>query len=289
MSDYRAVNRANWDERVPAHVASPDYAVGRFLADPDFISGVVSFDRSRLGDIEGLRGVHLQCHIGTDTLSLARLGANMSGLDFSAPAVAQARRLAADTGARIEFVQADVYDAVEVLGVGGFDLVYTGIGALCWLPDIDRWAGVVADLLAPGGRLFIREGHPMLWALEDARPDGLLVVEHAYFERDEPLVYTDGGTYVQSDATFENNVSHEWNHGLGEIVTALLARNMRVTGLEEHDSIPWEGFPGQMEALEGGEFRFAERPWRLAHSYTLQAVKQDADATLGGTRAASPR
>ena len=274
MEDYRTLNRASWDERAPAHARSPDYALARFLEDPNFISGVVRFDLPLLGDVRGKRGVHLQCHIGTDTLSLARLGARMSGLDFSPPALAQARRLAAQTGAQIDFVEADVYDAVQALGEGGFDFLYTGIGALCWLPDIERWADVVARLLAPEGRLFIREGHPMLWALADARADGLLVVEHPYFERAEPLVYTDQGTYVQTETKFEHNTTHSWNHGLGELITALLARDFRVTGLAEHDSIPWDAFPGQMETLESGEFRLAERPWRLAHSYTLQAVKE---------------
>jgi len=152
--------------------------------------------------------------------------------------------------------------------------VYTGIGALCWLPDIDRWAAVVAELLTPGGRLFIREGHPMLWTLEDARPDGLLVVEHPYFEREQPYVDTVGGTYVQTPVSFEQNTTYSWNHGLGEVVTALLSRGLRLTGLVEHDSVPWDAFPGQMQALESGEFRYADRPWRLAHSYTLQAVKR---------------
>ena len=169
MQDYQAVNRAIWDERAPAHAASPDYAVDRFVADPEFLSDVVRFDLPRLGDITGLRGVHLQCHIGTDTVSLARLGARMTGLDFSAPALEAARLLAAQTGSDTDFVQADVYSAVDLLGRESFDLVFTGIGALCWLPDIRRWAAVVAGLLRPGGRLFIREGHPMLWALEDAR------------------------------------------------------------------------------------------------------------------------
>ncbi len=276
VDEYKTLNRASWDERAPAHANSPDYALASFIEDPEFISGVVRFDRPLLGSVRGQRGVHLQCHIGTDTISLARLGAKMSGLDFSPAALEQARRLAAQTGADVEFVQADLYDAVQALGPGRFDLVYTGIGALCWLPDIERWADVVAQLLAPGGRLFIREGHPMLWALADARPDGLIVVEHAYFERDEPLVYTDGGTYVSTDATFEHNTTHEWNHGLGELVTALLTRGFRLTGLAEHDSIPWEAFPGQMQPLGNGEFRLAERPWRLAHSYTLQAVKERA-------------
>jgi SAM-dependent methyltransferase len=273
VDDYRSVNRANWDERAPAHVRSPDYAVDRFLEDPGFISDVVRFDLPLLGDIQGKRGVHLQCHIGTDTISLARLGARMSGLDFSPPALDEARRLASATGTDVEFVQADLYDAVEALGAEQFDLVYTGIGALCWLPDIDQWATVVANLLRPGGRLFIREGHPMLWSADDRRQDGLLVIEYPYFQREEPSVWTEGGTYVQTDATFEHNTTLEWNHGLGEILTALLDWDLRIIGLVEHDSVPWDALPGQMERLETGEFRLADRPWRLAHSYTLQAVK----------------
>jgi SAM-dependent methyltransferase len=273
MPDYRAVNLAQWDERAPAHAASPDYAVERFVTDPGFLSGVVRFDQALLGDIRGLRGVHLQCHIGTDTISLARLGASMTGLDFSPAALAQARDLAKRTGSPTEFVEADAYDAVQVLGAGQFDLVYTGIGALCWLPDIRRWAQVVAGLLKPGGRLFIREGHPMLWSLADVRPDGLLVVDQPYFERPEPSIWDEGGTYVATDAVFENNVSAEWNHGLGETITALFEAGMTLTGLAEHDSVPWEAMPGQMEEIGGGEWRLTDRPWRLAASYTLQATR----------------
>jgi SAM-dependent methyltransferase len=274
MDEYRAVNRAVWDERAPAHAKSADYAIDRFHVDPEFISHVVRFDLPLLGDISGKRGVHLQCHIGTDTVSLSRLGAHMTGLDFSSASLDAAASLAAETGADVPFFQSDVYDAVAVLGAGRFDLVYTGIGALCWLPDIDRWAEVVAELLAPGGRLFIREGHPMLWALADSRADGLVAVEYPYFERVEPLIWTEGGTYVSTDVQFENNTEYLWNHGLGEIVTALLSRGLEITGLVEHDSVPWDALPGQMELLDSGEHRLADRPWRLAHSYTLQAVKR---------------
>ena len=273
MEDYRTVNRENWDERVPAHLASPDYDVDRYAEDPSFLSHVVGFDVPRLGDIRGLRGVHLQCHIGTDTVSLTRLGASMTGLDFSAPAVAGARRLADLTGADARFVQADVYAAPEVLGKSEFDLVFTGIGALCWLPDIRRWAGVVSDLLRPGGRLFLREGHPMLWSVDEFRTDGTLTVEYPYFEREEPVVLEEEGTYVATDVVFQRNVTHTWNHGLGEIITALIGAGLRLTALTEHDSIPWQAFPGRMEQIGGGEWRLADRPWRLAHSYTLQAVK----------------
>ncbi|MGI9008925.1 MAG: class I SAM-dependent methyltransferase [Streptosporangiaceae bacterium] len=272
MADYREINKANWDERVPAHAASPDYNVDDYLADPDYIGSVVRFDLPLLGDIRGQRGVHLQCHIGTDTISLARLGASMTGVDFSGPAIRQARALAEQTGADATFVESDVYEAAASVGAGQFDLVFTGIGALCWLPSIERWAGVVASLLRPGGRLFIREGHPMLWSLADSRPDGLLVVEYPYFERDEPMVFDEGGTYVSTEVVFEQTVTHEWNHGLGEIITALLGADMTITGLTEHDSVPWDALPGQMTMLEN-EWRLTDRPWRLPHSYTLQAIR----------------
>ena len=131
-----AINRANWDERAAAHILSPDYRVADLLADPKLISDVVRFDLPRLGDVDGLRGLHLQCHIGTDTVSLTRLGATMSGLDLSPKSVEQAQSLAAQAGVAIEYVVCDVYGAGTVFAPASFDLVYTGVGALCWLPDI---------------------------------------------------------------------------------------------------------------------------------------------------------
>jgi SAM-dependent methyltransferase len=274
MDRYTRDNRASWDERAPAHAASPDYGFERFAADPAHISDVVRFDLPRLGDIAGLRGVHLQCHIGTDTVSLARLGARMTGLDFSAPALAEARRLATLAGTHVDLVEAELYDAPSVLPTGAFDLVYTGVGAICWLPDIRRWAQVVASLLRPGGRLFMREGHPMLWTIDERRGDGLVAVEYPYFEAGGALRDEEPGTYVTTAVEFSHNVSWSWNHGLGEIVTALLDGGMRLTMLEEHDSVPWDALPGLMEDIGGGERRLIERPVRLPHTYTLQAVRE---------------
>lgn len=275
MPDYRIVNRESWDERAPAHAASPDYDVERFATDPGFLSAVVDFDRPRLGDLAGLRGVHLQCHIGTDTVSLARLGATMTGLDFIGASLVEAREVARRAGADVDFVQADVYDAADVLDAGSFDLVYTGIGALCWLPRINRWAEVVGRLLRPGGRLFLREGHPVLWAVDERRADGALALEYPYFETPEPSVWDEGGTYVATDAVFTKNVTHEWNHGIGEIISALLGVGLRITMFVEHDSIPWEGLPGRMTRGEDREWRLTTRPERLPLSYTLQAVRAD--------------
>lgn len=267
------INRASWDERAPAHAASPGYAVPRFVSDPQFLSEVVRFDLPRLGDLRGVRGVHLQCHIGTDTISLARLGARMTGLDFSPPAIAAARRLAADTGSDTDFVEAELYRALDVLPAGEFDLVFTGVGALCWLPDIRRWAHIVATLLRPGGRLFLREGHPALWAIDDRRTDAL-VVGFPYFETPDPVVFEEEGTYVETDVQFRHNVTHSWNHGLGEIVTALLDEGLQLAELVEHDSVPWEALPGRMhQAGELHEWHLDEHPERLPLTYTLQAVK----------------
>ncbi len=269
-SEQLATNRALWDERAPAHASSPDYAVDALLDDPQRLSEVVAFDRGRLGDLTGLTGLHLQCHIGTDTLSLARLGASMTGVDFSPASLAQARDLAARAGVRIDYVESDVDGAPRALEGRRFDLVYTGIGALCWLPDIGRWAEVVSALLAPGGRLFLREGHPMLWALDEGRDDAL-VVGHPYFETAEPMVFDEPGTYVETETEFAHTRSLEWNHGLGEIVTALLSRGLVLTELVEHRSVPWDALPGQMVRGDDGEWRLRERPERLPLSYTLQA------------------
>ena len=131
VNEYMKVNQANWDQRAPAHAKSPGYNVQRFIDDPAFIGEVVQFDRPQLGDVRGLSGVHLQCHIGTDTLGLSRLGARMTGLDFSSAAIQEARTLAAKSGDDVSFVESDVYDAASILGRERYDLVFTGIGALC--------------------------------------------------------------------------------------------------------------------------------------------------------------
>jgi SAM-dependent methyltransferase len=273
VDEYLSVNRANWNERAPVHAASQFYGLDRYVEDPTALSSIVQFDVPRLGDIAGQRGVHLQCHIGTDTISLSRLGARMTGLDFSGASIAEARKLAERIGDDTEFVEADVYHAVDVLGREQFDLVFTGIGALCWLPDVRRWADVVSSLLKPGGRLFMREGHPMLWAIDERHLDRL-VVDYPYFETAEPIVFADPSTYVETDVTLKHQVTHSWNHGLGEIVSALLDVGLTLTQLVEHDTVPWEALPGLMEHVgELKEWRLVERPERVPMTYTLQAVK----------------
>jgi SAM-dependent methyltransferase len=271
VGDHIEINRANWDSRVPHHVAG--YGLDLFREDPSHLSDVVRFDLPRLGSLEGFDVVHLQCHIGTDTLSLARLGArSVTGLDFSAPALAAAADLAASCGAAVDYVEAELYDAVDVLGGERFDLVYTGVGALCWLPDVRRWAQVVAELLRPGGRLFIREGHPVLWALEDPRPDGRLVLAHPYFET-AGVPFSEPFSYVEHDGELESPDMVHFNHGLAEIVTAVMGAGLDLAALEEHDTVPWNPLGDAMEEVGGGEHRLRVAPERLPATYTLQATK----------------
>jgi SAM-dependent methyltransferase len=273
VDEYAFVNRANWESRVALHASSQEYGLQRFIEDPMHISDVVAFDRPRLGDISDKDVAHLQCHIGTDTLSLVRLGARVTGLDFSPSALATARQLAADCLQPVRYVESELYDAPAVLGRNRFDVVYTGIGALGWLPDIKRWASVVASLLRPGGRLFIREGHPMLFAMGDARPDGVLAMEYPYFEGGGSR-FVSTSSYVEHEGEVDAPDTIEFNHGIGEILTALLRTGMEITAFEEHDSVPWEALGlDQMERVGGGEYRLRDRPERLAASYTLQALK----------------
>ena len=239
------------------------------LTDPDFLSTVVSFDIPLLPDPAGLDIVHLQCHIGTDTLSLARRGAkSVVGLDFSSASIKEGRRLAAGAagGEKLSFVEASTYDALKVLPPQSFDMVFTGIGAICWLPDIRQWAEVVAGLLKPGGKFFIREAHPILWTLDEKITDRL-AIRYPYFETEQPMMFQDNSTYMKlADdwKTFETATTLEWNHGIGEIVQALLDVGMEITGLVEHTSLPWEALPGQMVEVGNGEF----------HSFVLSILKR---------------
>lgn len=271
--DWRALNLANWESRVPLHVGPGGYDLVSF-ENPEYLSGVVRYDLPRLGDISGLDVVHLQCHIGTDTVSLARLGPrSVTGLDFSPSAIAAATDLAKRAATDVRFIESDVYDATRSLSAGCCDLVYTGIGALCWLPDIRLWAGVVADLLRPGGRLFMREGHPMLDTLSDDRPDDLLVVHYPYFET-AGTTFTETSTYGgEGTVTAPEGVS--FNHGLGEVFTALTDAGLMVTDLDEHREVPWKALDEAMiESTEfDGEYVLAHHPERLPLTYTIQAHK----------------
>lgn len=270
--EYIEVNRANWDSRVPIHLQG--YDLECFRADPGFISKVLRFDLPRLPDVKGLQGIHLQCHIGTDTISLSRLGADMVGLDFSPAAIAAARHLADELKSSTRFVEGEVYYAQSALVSAGmpaqYDFVFTGIGALCWLPDIRKWAATVSSLLRAGGFLFIREGHPMLWSLGDSRADGALEVCYDYFEG-EGITFIESEIY-EGEGTVQSPNSISFNHGMAEIMNALRANHLNIELFEEHNSVPWNPMGDEFELIgDSGEWRLRKIPHRIAASYTLIA------------------
>ncbi|MYS86004.1 class I SAM-dependent methyltransferase [Embleya scabrispora] len=263
-ADWRVVNRANWDERVPIHTASEFYDVAGFVAGKDALR---DFELAEVGDVAGRTLLHLQCHFGLDTLSWARRGAVVTGLDFSEPAVAAATDLAARIGVdTARFVTSDVYDAVDTLEGRTFDIVYTGLGALCWLPDVDRWARTVADLVAPGGFLYLAEFHPFADVLaEDGR-----TVELDYFRRDAQT-WDEPGTYADMAAPTSANVTIEWQHGIGDVVSALTAAGLRLEFLHEHDFSLFARFP--ILERNDGIYRFPADHRRVPLIYSLRATK----------------
>ncbi len=268
MDEQRAANRANWDDRVAGHIDG--YRVDRYIDDPSHMSDIVMFDRERLGDLTGTTALHLQCHIGTDTITLARLGAAVTGIDFAPKAIAAARDIFAKTDTPGRFIVSELYDAPEALDEQ-FDLVYTGVGALNWLADIDGWAGVVDHFVKPGGRLLITEAHPVAWALDQDREDRLLVLDFPYFEG-RMQTWDEDFSYL-GDAKLTATVTHEWNHGLGEIFTALLTRGFIIKTFVEHTVLPWK-MHSWMEESEDGWFRFpADVRDRVPLMYTLVAEK----------------
>ncbi|MET7757122.1 class I SAM-dependent methyltransferase [Streptomyces sp. NPDC005389] len=267
--DWHEANRARWDERVPIHAASDFYALDAFRAGKDALR---DFELAEVGDVTGRSLLHLQCHIGLDTLSWARHGAShVVGLDFSEPAVETARSLAADLGLtqdRAAFVAADVYDAAEAVPDSAYDIVYTGCGALNWLPDIERWAETAASLVAPGGFLYVAEFHPLTDSLDDETGSRIV---NDYFVR-EPWVDTSPGTYAELDAATVHNRSVEWVHPVGEVVTALARAGLRIEFLHEHDASLYPRY-GALQRHEDGYYRFpADRP-RIPMMYSIKATR----------------
>ena len=267
---WRRANRANWDERVGIHLAAYDLAPLR--AGHGRLNAI---EEAELGSVAGLRVLHLQCHFGCDTLTLAQRGAEAVGLDFSPPAIASARTLVAELGlgARAHFVEADLYDAPAAIPEpGSFDLVFVTWGAITWLPDIARWASIVAHFLKPGGALYLAEGHPVALVFDDAvpLPDGMPGYFAPYFAKD-PVVIDDPSDYVDENARLHNARTYTWVHPLGGIVTALRDAGLRLDWLHEHDRVAWRMFRRLIRDSEG-MYRWPGERW-LPLAFSLRAVR----------------
>lgn len=248
-ADERAANLANWNDRVAAHLTSPGYNVAGFVADHSRISKAVTLDSEEIGDVGDRSLLHLQCHIGLDTLSWARLGAKVTGLDFSAPAIDAALEISRRAQTPGRFVVADVYDAPDTLGET-FDVVYASEGVLCWLPDVAAWAQVVRRLIRPGGTAYIRDGHPISRGLDHDRVDGRLEFVGSYFEGAAQR-YDEPGTYVESTVPIEHTVNYEWNHGLGEILNAFVDAGFLIESLREYPISAYRALPGMVMGQDG--------------------------------------
>jgi SAM-dependent methyltransferase len=187
------------------------------------------------------RLLHLQCHFGIDTLSFARLGARVTGVDFSPAAIDLASRLAVELGfPEARFVRSTIHDLPDVLDEE-FDLVYTSRGVLGWLPDIRRWAAVVARFVRPGGRFYITEIHPVAQAFEnEGVAPGELRLRYPYWEHREPLSFPVQGSYADPTADVKTPTEHGWDHGLGEIVTALIDAGLEIRALREFPFVDWQ-------------------------------------------------
>jgi SAM-dependent methyltransferase len=267
MSEWPTRNQEMWDERVPLHVASDYYDVEGFKAGR---GAVEPFEVDELGALGGCRLAHLQCHFGQDTLDLVRMHPTLEavGLDFSPPAIEAATKLAEDLDLadRASFVCADVHDAADALGAGAFDVVYTGKGAICWLPDLRPWAEQCAALLKPGGWLYVCEFHPVGMCLDYQTP----TIKHDYFNP-HPIMETATGTYTDHDATTEHNVAYQWFHPLSKIFEAVLGVGFRLQFFHEWHYTIFDQF-GWMDRVNERRFDWPG-PGRLPLMYSLKAER----------------
>ena len=267
----RASNRANWEDRVPLHEKA--YAISA-LDDPNHLTSVIRTDLAALapflrgGTVSGLDVCHLQCHIGTDTLSLARAGARVTGVDFSPGALASAAALAQRLGLDATWVESDVLEARDAVD-GDFDLVYTSIGTINWLPDLGRWAEQAARLLRPGGTFYIRDGHPALYAI-DEHADGLQL-RYPYFGSGEAQLWDDESTYA-GDGKVAHSRTYQWTHPLSEIINSLIAAGLQILRLGEDKTLPWKFSPRMVEVADGFGWPESERDL-VPCTYTIVARK----------------
>ncbi|WP_165943649.1 class I SAM-dependent methyltransferase [Roseicella aquatilis] len=270
--DWRATNRAHWESLAAIHLAPGGYDLSALRAGAGRLDPILE---AELGPVAGLRVLHLQCHIGDETLTLAQRGATVTGLDASAIAIGAARRLAAELGLsdRAHFVEADLYRAAEALPEpGGFDLVLVTWGSLCWLPDLAGWARIVAGFLRPGGRLHLAEGHPAALVFDDRAPGaagkpGWLV---PYFER-EAVVLEEEADYANPAARPAAARSVTWMHPLSAVVGALRGAGLALDWLHEHPRVAWRMFRA-LERDADGLWAFPDRPW-LPLAYSLGASR----------------
>jgi SAM-dependent methyltransferase len=273
VDEYKKANLALWNEWAHLHAASEFYDVEGFKAGKTSLNPV---EMEELGGVAGKTLLHLQCHFGLDSLSWSRLGAKVTGVDFSDQAIALARALSREIGLNADFVCADIYELPQVLS-GAFEIVYTSYGVLAWLPDLEKWAAVIAHFLKPGGTFYMVEFHPFAQVFDDAETATGLHVHYPYFHSGEPLVFEVQGSYADRQAQVTQNVEYEWDHSLGEIVNSLVAAGLRIEYLHEFPFCVYAKFPSLMEKCSDGMWRLKVDDGMIPLMFSIKATKNDRD------------
>jgi SAM-dependent methyltransferase len=230
VDQYQQANLALWNEWAEINAKSKSYDLEGFKAGKNRLK---SIELEEVGDVRGKTLLHLQCHFGLDTLSWARRGASVTGVDFSDKAIALAQAIGQEVGLDARFIRSDLYELPNILS-GQFDVVFTSYGVLCWLRDLKRWAEIIAHFLKPGGVFYIAEIHPFLYVFDDEDPAELRV-KYSYFHQPEPTEWQVSGSYADREAKVNQPVDYEWTHSLGEIVSALAAAGLKIEFLHEFD------------------------------------------------------
>ncbi len=259
-SEYKEVNRQSWNDRVDAHLESDFYDLEGFRRGNTSLKEI---ELDLLGEVSGKSILHLQCHFGQDTLSLQRMGANCTGIDLSDKAIGAAKKLNEELGLNARFIACDVYDSPNHINEK-FDIVFTSYGTIGWLPDLDRWASVISHFLKPGGMLVFVEFHPVVWMYDDDFTE----VKYSYLKSD-PILDEEEGTYADREAEIKiRNIS--WNHGLSEVITALLKQGLKIESFKEYDYSPYNCFNGTVE-FEPGKFRIEKLEDKIPMVYSVVA------------------
>jgi 2-polyprenyl-3-methyl-5-hydroxy-6-metoxy-1,4-benzoquinol methylase len=269
MDEYKKANLALWNEWTALHARSDFYDVAGFKAGKTSLNPL---EMEELGNVAGKTLLHLQCHFGLDSLSWARLGARVTGVDFSDQAIALARSLSQEVGVEAEFVCSDVYELPQVLA-GQFDIVYTSYGVLAWLPDLRKWATVIAQFLKPGGIFYMAEFHPFAMVFDNSETATGLRLQYPYFHTAEPMVFDVQGSYIDRQAQVTQKVEYEWDHSLGEILDALIAAGLRLEFLHEFSYCTYAMFPSLMEQCSDGMWRLKEGDGSIPLMFSIKASK----------------
>ncbi|WP_155971896.1 class I SAM-dependent methyltransferase [Paenibacillus sp. Soil522] len=267
MTNYRDMNRLNWNDRTAIHAKSAFYNIDAFLAGKSSLS---ELDQTELGNVAGRSMLHLQCHFGKDSLSWARMGVHVTGVDFSEEAIALAKSLNERLGLDARFLCSDIYDAAEALQGEQFDIVYTSYGVLCWLPDLTRWAELISTSLKSGGTFYMAELHPLVFIYE--AEDDRLKISYPYFDNDARR-YESASTYTGDEDKLEHPVTYQWQHTLGEIVSALVGAGLTLEFLHEFPFTVYDMFPGLMIQDERGKWRMKEND-HLPLLFSVKASKR---------------